>query len=275
MNHMISVVTVVSFMFTLALSRAGAQSKNEVKVCYQKTAMLVFPENIRDADGGSADIIIRQPKRTENVLKVKSANRSGFAPTNLSVITTDGKLYSINVIFDPDPAITAYDGFEQSGIVPQVSFEEGMSPAEALYYARLIATTSPRMRKPVFRDNKMELRLNNVFINNGLLFFSLSVKNFSQIPYDINFSRFYLRDLKQTQKTTYMEKEIEPRITYLNPEHAITGQQTTSMVVAFEKFTIAQKKQFTLELYEKGGDRQLKLRLKGKHILSARPFIPR
>jgi hypothetical protein len=45
-------------------------------------------------------------------------------------------------------------------------------------------------------------------------------------------------------------------------------------VAAFDKFTISEKKVFMVEFFERNGDRHLQLRLKGKHLLKARPLLP-
>jgi len=266
-----STLIAASLMVTSAIASAQL---NKISVCFNKTAMLIFPQVIRDADYGSSDILVRQPKRTTNVLKVKAA-RDGFEPTNLSVITTDGKLYSINVLYDPDPAQTAYSNFLESATVPEVAFREGMSPAEVEFFARQIASSPARKHRPVMTDNQMGMRLSNIFINDGLLFFAFELENRSQVPFDVYFTRYYLRDLSRTKRTSSMEKEIAPRFVYFNTDSTILKGTPTMMVVAFDKFTIADKKHFDCEVYETNGDRLLKLRIRGKHILAAQPFVPR
>ncbi|WP_346319413.1 conjugative transposon protein TraN [Chitinophaga sp. YIM B06452] len=254
-----------------ACASASGQTNN-IKVCYQKTTMLVFPQNIKDADFGSADIIVRQPKRTANVLKVKAA-RKAFEPTNISVITTGGKLYSINVYYDEDPPVQAYDTFTQSGTVPTVAFDEAMSPAEIEYYAQQVSISPPRLRRPVFSDNRMKVQLRNIYIKDGLLFFAFSISNHSQIPYDVYFTRFYVRDMARAKRTTALEKEIAPRHVYFSTDSTIIEGEPVTVVAAFDKFTIAEKKHFDIEVYEEGGDRLLKIRIKGRHILAATPFV--
>src|SRR3954447_10378262 len=87
-----------------------AQSENysfipsgHLSVTYNKTTNLIFPYAVQSIDRGSKDILVQQPKGTENIVQLK-ADKADFSQTNLSVITIDGKLYSFTVDYGVQPS---------------------------------------------------------------------------------------------------------------------------------------------------------------------------
>ena len=75
-----------------------------LQVSTNKTTNIIFPYDIKSVDRGSRGLLAQKAKGTQNVLQVKAAVQN-FAPTNLSVITADGKLYSFAVCFAADPPL--------------------------------------------------------------------------------------------------------------------------------------------------------------------------
>lgn len=74
---------------------------NELKYLFLK-----FPSEINYADMGSYDL--KAEKCPGRILKLKAV-KSGFAKTNLSVVTTDGKYYSFIVEYNSNPSFIAVD----------------------------------------------------------------------------------------------------------------------------------------------------------------------
>lgn len=85
-------------------------------VGFQKTTHLIFPSAVTYVDLGSGSIIADKAQGAENIVKVK-ANASGFAQTNMTVLTTDGKLYSFLVDYEKDPKVINlnFAGFAMCG----------------------------------------------------------------------------------------------------------------------------------------------------------------
>ena len=92
--------------FVLMISMRGVSQtvipSFNLSVCYQKTTNIIFPYRIEKADIGSGDVIGHKDARLPNVLFLK-ANRKDFTSTNLSVYTSDGKLYSFLVQYKENP----------------------------------------------------------------------------------------------------------------------------------------------------------------------------
>ena len=76
----------------------------EISICYNKTTSLIFPYAVISVDRGSADVLAQKAKAVENILHVKAGKRN-FTPTNLSVVTADGKFYSFLLHYEENPMI--------------------------------------------------------------------------------------------------------------------------------------------------------------------------
>src|SRR4051812_44613081 len=111
MRQLITAVTLILFQFTTS----GQYTKPQVsfinpyplQITYNKTTNLVFPYSIRSVDRGSSDLLVQRAKYADTILQLK-AGRDGFKETNLSVVTSDGKLYSFLVQYAPSPATLNY-----------------------------------------------------------------------------------------------------------------------------------------------------------------------
>ncbi len=238
-----------------------------------KTTHLIFPFGIISADRGSRDILVQKAQGVENVLLVK-AGRENFIETNLSVITTDGKLYSFIVGYSDKPAsLTLY--FSRSG-----SQEEGLPLLtgginEAVIHQQTeqIAQASRTISHVKDSQYKLQLRLNGVFIKDDVIFFQLEVKNHSHIRYDTDILRFFIRDRQQYKRTASHEIEIYPLYVY-GDTSTIKGQSKQILVFAFPKFTIPDKKYLSVQLREKNGGRHLNLKVPNHTLVKARLLVP-
>ena len=99
----------------------------------------------------------------------------------------------------------------------------------------------------------------------------MSIANKTNINYDIDQLRFYIRDQKKVKRTAAQELEINP-LYVQGDTSVIAGQTEKVFVFAVSKFTIPDKKYLAIELMEKNGGRHLKMRVHNKAIVSANPL---
>lgn len=110
-------------LFTMLCFEGAAQPlsiKERISLSTAKTVSLIFPSHVQSIDRGS-DLIIVQ-KATENIVKVKAVKDS-FPETNLTIITADGKLYSLILDFKKDPSILVWNFNDSSSIKTQHPME--------------------------------------------------------------------------------------------------------------------------------------------------------
>jgi conjugative transposon TraN protein len=245
-----------------------------LEVSYNKTTHLVFPLSIISIDRGNAGILAQKAAGVENILRVK-ADKKDFEETNLSVITSDGKLYSFLVCYNANPS---YLNLSMDSLFSQPSVNERKQKAagtfnEALlsYYAKLALQAEQNLHGVKTSKAKASIRLEGVYVKESALFLRLQLRNASAINYDIDQLRLFVRDKVQSNRTSIQEKEVEPL--YVESDSAsISANSTQTMVLAVPAFTISNNKYFVIEMTERGGGRNLLLKLKGKHLLKAQPL---
>jgi hypothetical protein len=120
------------------------------------------------------------------------------------------------------------------------------------------------------KNNKVVSDLENITISGNELFYKLRIKNRSNIGLDVDFIRFYVRDLKTAKRTVTQEVEMIPVYTYGTSENAIHAKSSKVFVFAFEKFPLSTDKAFFIEVYERNGGRHQYLKVKPSDIFNAR-----
>jgi hypothetical protein len=131
------------------------------------------------------------------------------------------------------------------------------------------AGTSPHHSR-VDRAVGSRLDLEGIWIGGDILYFRFTLHNASQIAYDLDFWRFYLVDAKKAKRTAIQEREVEILNVYADgPGERVEADQAVTYVVAMKKFTIPDRKNLVLELFERGGGRHHELKLQNRHIVTA------
>ncbi len=265
--------TLVTLSFYPLFLQAQPTSKN-IAVSFDRTAMLVFPSKIIDADWGNDAVTIRIAKKTPTVLKVK-ATSEGFTPTNLTVYTEDGMMYMTAVHYDSLAANVPYvfnPLTEGCPIKPVIAGRQATTMQDVKTLSASLLSARKRYRHPAVSTANTHLSLANIWIKDDLLYFQLRLSNNSAIPYDILLTKYYERDNNRPKRTTVVEREVTSYYELLPVSARIASDGTTTLLIVFNKFTIADQKHFAIELFEKNGDRHLVLNIKGRRILKAEPI---
>jgi conjugative transposon TraN protein len=233
------------------------QYKN-LQIGYSKTTSIVFPYPIKSIDKGSADVLVQKAKGVENILLVKAA-RQYFFQTNLTVVTSDAKLYVFVLNYDedcPDLNIKAESAVAASRDVLFTLENENQKKIEQSASLAL----SKKIKTSGFKKSKFQIKLevNGLFIHQDVLYLRLVFENKSKINYDIDQLRFFVRDQQKSKRTASQEIELQPL--YSTSSSAVIPYKSEIIkVFALEKFTIPENKYLTLQLIEKNGGRHLEV----------------
>lgn len=109
-----------------------------------------------------------------------------------------------------------------------------------------------------------------MYTQDDVFFFPLHLANSSNINYDVDFIKFYIRDKKVAKRTAIQESEVTPVFVYNASQNTIPGPGNIDQVYALRKFTIPDDKNLVVEMFEKGGGRQLSFVVTNSDILKAR-----
>jgi conjugative transposon TraN protein len=234
-------------------------------VGFQKTTHLIFPYAVSYVDLGNGGIIADKARGAENIVKVK-ASQQGFPETNMTVVTTDGRLYSFLVNYN----LASTDVSSSSAVVPLAHLSNmGVTQSDLEEYSRLVLD---KRKGPHVQEKKddITLALQGMYTQDDVFFFPLHLANSSNINYDVDFVKFYIRDKKVAKRTAIQESEVTPVFVYNASSTTIPGPGAIDQVYALRKFTIPDDKNLVVEMFEKGGGRQLSFVVTNSDILKAR-----
>jgi len=248
-----------------------------VSVNEQLTTVLIFPTPI-SADGvdlGSTDIIASAIDGVSNILKIK-ASQPNTSPTNLTVITTDGKVYSFWVSYavnaDSHP-IDLRTQQQQEKILASFA-DRQLTDKQIAELARHIATRKAFLNAAKARSFRIVARLKGIYISSDVLFFKISLSNKTNIDYETDFMRCYIRNKKRSKRTANHEQELKPVYALYTHGQITSGKTEQQVIIALPKFTIADQKNFVIQIFEKSGDRHLSLKVDGNDIIKAESVTP-
>lgn len=276
----ISAVMGMGIFLLITIFRAEAQTNTtsqikaiepyHVAVAFSKTTNIIFPYSIVSVDIGSQDVLVQKAKGVENILQIKAAKES-FPQTNISIITADGTLTSFLVDYAQEPAVLNLSLAMEEKKNSSCILSEMVNEAEVRKYAKLASVSKEKIKSVKDIRFGIRLQLNGLFIHDNIIYFRLNIANETNINYDIDQLRFYIRDQKKAKRTATQEIEVNPL--YVKGDTAvIVGQTERVFVYAVPKFTIPDKKYLVIELMEKNGGRYLQLHLKNKTIVKAVPI---
>lgn len=241
-------------------------------ITFNKTTNLIFPYSVQSIDRGSKDILVQQPKGTENIVQLK-ANRPNFLQTNLSVITVDGKLYSFTVDYAAEPKqLNVVVRKEPPGLHDSLlSIAVKLTSAKNEFLYKVVAEKIEAKKMRHGRKDikgRMYLQLGGVYINNDILYFRLLLSNRSNISYDVDNIRFSINDNQRAKRTATQELELTSLYTYKRFVN-VPGDSSAWCIIATPKFTLPASKYLSIQVKEKNGVRNFNLDLKNRHIMNA------
>ena len=267
-------------LIALALSRiCCAQFVEEaqveiypIQIGWDKTTVLVFPFEVVSADFGSPAVLSQKDIAAPNVLKLKAGQRH-FASTSMYVITTEGKLYPFSVGYTEYPDARPIDMGRQREVehAKVMLKESSINPADL---AAVLDEMSQRIPSEISwgkRSGLVRLGLGELVEKDGVLFFQLAVENKSWVDYLPEKWKFAIQDKRQAKRTAIRQLTMEP--VSFTTFKGVGGKSGGVAVFAFPRFTISDAKEFSIQLFEKNGDRNPVLSISGKELLQSDPIL--
>lgn len=251
-----------------------------LEVTFEKTVHIIFPAAIRYVDLGSNNIIAGKAGSSENILRVKAAVRGFETETNMAVITEEGSYYTFNVKFADEP--------EKLNIEMKDFMHDGVSvnkPNNSMdIYLKELGSESPRIvyliNRAIYNTDKrivkhigskrfgIQYLLKGIYSHNNLLYLHTSIKNASNVPFDVDFVRMKIVDKKVMKQTAIQETVIYPLRAY-NLVSSVGGNKSERTVFTIDKITIPNDKQLVIELFEKNGGRNQSFVIENEDLLRA------
>lgn len=237
-----------------------------IAITTNKTTNLIFPYEIRSVDRGSREVLVQKAKGVENILQLKAATEQ-MHETNLTVITADGKLYSFLLNYNANPVSLNYSFGKRE--ISEVAFSPGSTNKGLLKkYARIASGKKKRLKGIKDKGHGIKFRLSGLYVKDDVMYYRFRIENNSDIRYDIDQLRFFVRDRKKAKRTTYQETEVDPIYIYKDTDK-VERQSEQTLVVALPKQTMSNQKYLAVQLMEENGGRHLELKIKNRNLMRA------
>jgi conjugative transposon TraN protein len=248
--------------------RSGVQ-ETRIQITFNKTSTIILPAKIKGVDRGSRDVLAQKANGVDNVIQLKAA-RENFPETNVTVITEqDIHHFIINYAREPESLTINLSTSTRQEVEKFLIMEDQMSSREMSRYAARIGDQHSKGSITGTRKYKMKFTLLGIFIKQNTLFCQLRLQNHTNIPYEVEFLRFYVQDKTKVKRTASQDVELKPLFTYGN-NRGVDGKSAEYVVYALEKFTIPEAKHLVIEVFERNGGRNLTLTVRNKAIINAR-----
>jgi conjugative transposon TraN protein len=240
----------------LSLFAQSVVKPRNLAVTVNRTTNLIFPSPILSIDRGSEWILVQ--KSTGNILRVK-ADTVFNDTTNLSVITSDGKLYSFLVSYQTSPAVMNLDLGAGDLIVNDTALAA---------LAREVLERKNNLHGFQYTQGKVSLSLTGIYTNSEVLVCKLRLANNSSLSFEMGRLRLAVKGTARGKRMPVQESEIRPLL--VQTAGGITPEkQANVLVIVLSKTALGRQQILQMDLSEKNAERHLHLEIPQKWILKA------
>lgn len=135
--------------------------------------------------------------------------------------------------------------------------------------AERIASRLPFISRIKDQDNDIRLAVNGIYASEDLIFIQFELENRSNLKYDIDQLRIFVKDQKKSKRTATQEIEVVPVYVFGN-QQSINALSSQTVVFVVPKFNIPDQKYVTVQMLEKNGGRNLELRVRNSLLMAAK-----
>lgn len=259
----------VQHPFKLPIDKQSVRGSYPLAVSDVKTVHLLFPAKIREVDTGTPNLLVQITESFDNVLRVKSINMPEKQETNLTVLTEDGALYSFITTYAKDPELL---NIQMQPSQPSLSFMEdalGQSLAEIQSNASKVLETRNFVKNIGLKSQGLKLELRAIQNSKSVQYLKLELQNDSELPYQLDFAKLYLKDQPGLQKTAIQQEEL--KVILLQPARLeVFGKSSNTLVICTLLKSIPSEKSLEIELFEKEGGRNLRFEIDSNTLIKSK-----
>ncbi|WP_237274482.1 DUF4138 domain-containing protein [Tenacibaculum ovolyticum] len=257
---------------------AKAQESKVLDTIYAndtKNVALFFPEPIRQGITGSDNFIFtynREKEQYFGLLQAKPGKES-----NLLVVNRNGSIFSYIVRYKSQLTKLNYFVPKSSSIGNErpvkndttvVTKVKDSIDNKTFYYTKFssyLLDRKQRIGTILKRKERIVLSIENIVFDKEELYFVIQIENKSTLDYDLNFLNLSVETRQKGKKKSLQKLFLKPLFKYNVPTRIVEGE-VARLVYVMPKFSIGNDRRLIVELNEKNGERDLKLKMSHKYI---------
>ncbi len=250
-----------------------AQQGTQLDTIYANSTMtmaLFFPSDIKQGITGSEHFVFTYNREKEQNLGLLKAVKGN--PSNLLVVTTDGKVYSFILKYaehleNPNRFISIQESIGDAKRVLTKEVETDDHPNTSIL-ANTIPNHMrrscesllelPERKNKYIKKNGIKLSLKNMYYHEDYVFIQFEIENKSAIRFDFDFLKISKVSGNKGHNASYQEIPLEPIYIYNKPTQVLPSTKV-KMVYVVPKFTITKKERVLIHLKEKKTTRDIHL----------------
>lgn len=258
-----------------SFSRMSAQNTfNEMEqltVNENVSTIITASEPVKLVDISTDSVVGDKP--LDNVIRVKPKTGNHRDGEVLGIVTIITERYRCQYALIYTSRIEEAVTDKEVELVERNAFhnpEVSMSTSDMVGYAMKVWNCPAKYRGIFTRFNKMEIRLNNIYVVGEYIFIDFSVTNNTNLPFDIDQLRVKLEDKKQQKATNVQSIELKPALVL---DRSQRFNKAYRNVIVLKKMTFPNDKVLSIELSEKQiSGRTITLNLDYEDVLAADGF---
>ena len=254
-----------------AFAQKGYNDMEQLTVNENVSSIITASEPIRLVDISTDSIAGDKP--LENVIRLKPKTGNHKDGEVMGVVTIITERYRVQyaliytskleeAVTDKEVELVESNAFHN----PDVS----MSTVDMVSYAMKVWNSPARYRSTFTTQNKMTMRLNNIYVVGEYFFIDFSVDNKTNLPFDIDELRVKLQDKKQQKATNVQTIELKPALVL---DRSVRFKKGYRNIIVLKKMTFPNDKVLSIELSEKQiSGRTISMNLDYEDVLAADAF---
>lgn len=260
MKQLTLIIALMSFVIGIA------QDIEEVRINKDVSTHFISDEKLSYTDLSSDLVVGDYP--LENILRIKP-KLEGKSEYGYVTIVGESFFRQYRLVYVPDA--TRADKKVDIDRAPKYNYVNPswtLTSVDMKNYMKRMHSMKPKLAIKGKRQNKMQLVLNNIWVVGEHYFVDYSIKNRTNIQYDIDEVRFKIKDKKVEKASNSQDIALNPILKF----HKLSSfDKNMRQVVVLKKFTFPDEKEFRIEINEDQiSGRAVTLDISYKEILRAR-----
>ncbi len=175
----------------------------------------------------------------------------------MTVMTDDGGFYSFLVRHQDDPEVLNINIANNLLADERSAQTQGINRASAI---KRVGTTKMQISN----------HLTGLYVDGNVMYLQLALHNDSEIDYEVDFVKFYLRDRDVLKRMAAQEVELKSITSYPTDIQTLKANTDYTVVYALPLRMFSEDKVLEIELYERKGGRHLRFRVESEVLLKSR-----
>jgi len=228
----------------------------------------ISPNPIEYIDLSTDDVLGDIPNKKIARIRPIEAFHSTERDMGYITIIGEGFFQQYRLLYTDDPDLATKKVPLHHSLNPTLRLSQvSLSPSEAIELAKKIWHHKPGFYAVGTKKNRLEIRLNNLYVFGGYLFVDFQIQNKTEIPFTIQQIDYSIDDISKAKATNQQSMPVNPYVELLNNS---VFKKFYRNIVIFHQFTLLDSKVLSIRVVEEGlMGRTIKLVIKHRDILNA------